>query len=101
MDRAAMSIGRGNWTSAVDMERLLSAVAAGACVSSDASRQIGHALEAQQIQDRLPRHLADGVRVANKTGNFKDVIHRHRHVAGRRTRDRSPDTGRMSGVAVD
>ena len=33
------------------------------------------ALEAQQIQDRLPRRLGDGVRVANKTGNFADVIH--------------------------
>jgi beta-lactamase class A len=33
------------------------------------------ALEAQQIQDRLPRRLADSVRVANKTGNFADLIH--------------------------
>ena len=28
-----------------------------------------------QKQDRLARRLADGVRVANKTGNFADVIH--------------------------
>lgn len=75
MDRAAMSGGRGNWTSAADMEMLLSAIAAGACVSSEASRQMRRALEAQQIQDRLPRRLADGVLVANKTGNFADVIH--------------------------
>ena len=33
------------------------------------------ALEAQQIQDRLPRRLSESVRVANKTGNFSDVIH--------------------------
>ena len=33
------------------------------------------ALEAQQIQDRLPRRVAEGVRVANKTGDFADVIH--------------------------
>jgi len=33
------------------------------------------ALGVQQIQDRLPRQLAEDVRVANKTGNFADVIH--------------------------
>jgi beta-lactamase class A len=75
MDRAAMSAGRGNWTSAADMETILSAVAAGTCASSEASRQMRSALEAQQIQDRLPRRLADGARVANKTGNFADLIH--------------------------
>ena len=75
MDRAAMNAGRGNWTSAADMETLLSAVAAGTCVSGEASSQIRRALEAQQIQDRLRRRLGDGVRVANKTGNFADMIH--------------------------
>jgi beta-lactamase class A len=75
MDRAAMSAGRGNWTSAADMETLLSAVAAGTCVSGEASHRMRRALEAQQIQDRLPRRLGDGVRVASKTGNFADVIH--------------------------
>ena len=75
MDRAAMSAGRGNWTSATDTETLLSAVAAGTCVSGEASRRMRRALEAQQIQDRLPRRVDDGVRVANKTGNFADVIH--------------------------
>jgi beta-lactamase class A len=75
MDRTAMSAGRGNWTSAADMESLLSAIASGACVSSEASRQMQRALEAQQIQDRLPRRLGDGVAVANKTGNFTDLIH--------------------------
>jgi beta-lactamase class A len=33
------------------------------------------ALEAQQIHDRLPRRVPAGVRMANKTGNFTDVIH--------------------------
>jgi beta-lactamase class A len=75
MDRAAMNAGRGNWTSAADIETLLSAMAAGTCVSGEASRAMRRALEAQQIQDRLPRRLGDGVRVANKTGNFTDVIH--------------------------
>src|SRR5262245_20526408 len=55
MDRAAMTAARGNWTSAVDMETLLSAIAAGTCVSGEASRQMRRAPEAQQIQDRLPR----------------------------------------------
>lgn len=75
MDRAAMSAGRSNWTSAADMEALLSAIAAGTCVSGEASRQMRRALEAQQIQDRLARRLPDGVRAVNKTGNFADVIH--------------------------
>jgi beta-lactamase class A len=75
MDRSAMDAGRGNWTSAADLETLLVAVATGRCVSSEASREMRRMLEAQQIQDRLPRRLAGGVRVANKTGNFADVIH--------------------------
>jgi beta-lactamase class A len=75
MDRSAMSAGRGNWTSAADMESLLLTVAAGTCVSDEASERMRRTLEAQQIQDRLPRRLGDGVRVANKTGNFADVIH--------------------------
>jgi len=75
MDRAAMSAGRQNWTSAGDMETLLSAIATGACVSREASALMMRALEAQQIQDRLPRRLPDGVRVANKTGNVTDVTH--------------------------
>ena len=75
MDRAAMSDGRGNWTSAGDMDTMLVAIAAGACVSSEASREMRRVLEAQQIQDRVPRRLGDSVRVANKTGNFADVIH--------------------------
>ena len=75
MDRSARSAGRGNWTSAADMETLLTAIAAGTCVSGTASREMRRVLEAQQIQDRLARRLGEGVRVANKTGNFADVIH--------------------------
>jgi len=75
MDRTAMSAGRGNWTSAANIETLLSAVAAGTCVSGEASGRMRLALEAQQIQDLLSRRLGDGVRVANKTGNFADVVH--------------------------
>ena len=75
MDRSAMAAGRGNWTSAADVETLLSGVGAGTCVSVEASRRMRQALEAQQIQDRLPRRLGDGARAANKTGNFAEVIH--------------------------
>ncbi len=75
MDRAPMSAGRKNWTSAADMDALLAAVAAGTCVSGSASREMTRALEAQQIQDRLPRRVDDEVRVANKTGNVAEVIH--------------------------
>jgi beta-lactamase class A len=75
LDRSAMSAGRGNWTSAADVEALLSAVAAGTCVSGEASRAMRRTLGAQQIEDRLPRRLGEGVGVASKTGNFADVIH--------------------------
>ena len=44
-------------------------------MSSEASREMRRVLAAQQIQDRVARRLGDGVRVANKTGNFADVIH--------------------------
>jgi beta-lactamase class A len=75
MDREAMSAGRGNWTSAADMETMLLAIAAGRCVSGEASREMRRVLEAQQIQDRLARRVGEGVRVGSKTGNFCDVIH--------------------------
>jgi beta-lactamase class A len=75
MDREAMAAGRGNWTSAADMEAMLIAIARGTCVSEGASREMRRALEAQQIQDRLGRRVGEGMRVANKTGNFADVIH--------------------------
>jgi len=75
MDRAAMSAGRGNWTSAADMETMLIAIARGTCVSEGASREMRRVLEAQQIQDRLGRRLDEGVRASNKTGNFGPVIH--------------------------
>jgi beta-lactamase class A len=55
------------------MEASLLAIAAGRCVSEGASREMRRVLEAQQIRDRLPRRLGEGVRVANKTGNFGDV----------------------------
>jgi beta-lactamase family protein len=57
------------------MGTMLVAIAAGTCVSGGASREMRRVLEAQQIQDRLARRLGDGVQVANKTGNFGDVIH--------------------------
>ena len=79
MDRAAMAAGRGNWTSAADMEAMLLAIAAGTCVSGAASREMRRVLEAQQIQDRLARRVGEGVRVANKTGNFADVTPRCRN----------------------
>lgn len=75
MDRAAMEAGRQNLTSAADMERLLLAVAAGTCVSADASSLMRRMLDFQQVQDRLPQCLDRDVRIGNKTGNFTDVVH--------------------------
>jgi beta-lactamase class A len=75
MDREAMHAGRANWTSAGDMEQILTAIAAGACVSRASADRMRRALDAQQIQDRVARRLPGDVRAANKTGNFEDVIH--------------------------
>lgn len=75
MDREAMAAGRQNWTSAADMEAMLLRIHAGTCVSARASREMLRVLQAQQIQDRLARRLSESLCVANKTGNFGDVIH--------------------------
>ena len=75
MNRAAMAAGRNNVTSAADIEALLFGVATDTCVSPSASHEMRHALEAQQIQDRLARRLPDGARAINKTGNFTNVMH--------------------------
>ena len=100
MDRSAMAAGRGNWTSAADMEAMLLAIAAGTCVSEGASREMRRVLEAQQIQDRLPRRLPEGVRIANKTGDFADVVHDAgiARKAGGDLCDRRIDTGRALAV---
>ena len=84
MDRPAMSAGRGNWTSAADMEALLTAIAAGTCVSDGASREMRRALEAQQIQDRLARRLGEGRARREQDGELRgcDPRRGHRDVAG-------------------
>ena len=84
MDRAAMAAGRGNWTSAADMEAILSAIAADTCVSGEASRQMRRALEAQQIQDRLPRRVSRGRARRQQDGKLcgRDPRRRDRDVGG-------------------
>ena len=104
MDRVAMSAGRGNWTSAADMETLLCAIAAGTCVSSEASGQMRRVLEAQQIQDRLLRRLADGVRACCQQDREFRRDHprcRHHGVGGRGAGDSGSDAGGAAAVAGD
>src|SRR5215207_2867067 len=61
-------------TSAVDMLRLLELVGRGDAVSASASSEMVHLLLRQRVNDRLPRLLPDGVRVAHKTGNLPGIV---------------------------
>ncbi len=68
-------INQGTRTSPLDMLRLLELIAAGRAVSPEASRAMLELLLAQQINDRLPRLLPEGVAVAHKTGNLPGLRH--------------------------
>jgi beta-lactamase class A len=50
-------------------------LAKGELVSKAASQRMIARLERQQIRDRLPAHLPEGTRVANKTGNLPGLVH--------------------------
>jgi N-acetylated-alpha-linked acidic dipeptidase len=49
--------------------RLFGSIAKGELVSKDASRLMVEILSRQQVDDRLPRYLGDGVEIAHKTGD--------------------------------
>jgi len=56
-------------STARDMGRLFSMMARGELVSKDASALMIDILKKQQVNDRLPRYLGDGVTIAHKTGD--------------------------------
>ena len=56
-------------SSARDIGRLFAMMARGELVSQDASALMIEILKKQQVNDRLPRYLGDGVAIAHKTGD--------------------------------
>lgn len=56
-------------STARDLGRLFAMMARGELVSKDASALMIDILKKQQVNDRLPRYLGDGVTIAHKTGD--------------------------------
>jgi beta-lactamase class A len=95
MDREAMAAGRGNWTSAADMETILSAIVADTCVSGEASGQMRRALEAADpgsAAAALPRKRSRCQQDGELCG--RDPRRRDRDVAGRCVGDHGAHAGR-------
>lgn len=61
-------------TSALDVLHFMDVVARGKAVSAGASADMLHLLLRQRVNDRLPRLLPEGVRVAHKTGNLPGTV---------------------------
>lgn len=62
-------------TTADDVALLLTRMARGLLVSPEASRAMVDLMLGQQIRDRLPVGIPEGVAVANKTGNLGSIAH--------------------------
>jgi beta-lactamase class A len=80
IDGAAREIGMihthwddGYWSTPDDMMRLFEALADRRLVSRDASNRMVELLLEQNINDRIPALLPQGVRVAHKTGELDNV----------------------------
>jgi hypothetical protein len=61
-------------TSALDMLHFLDLLAQGKAVSASASAEMVNLMLRQRVNDRLPRLLPGGVRVAHKTGNLPGTV---------------------------
>jgi beta-lactamase class A len=64
-----------NYTSAADMARLLKALYGRRILDEPSSVRLLEILKGQQVRDRLPRYLPQGVVIAHKTGLMKDACH--------------------------
>jgi beta-lactamase family protein len=56
-------------STAREMGRLFAKMAKGELISKEASETMIAILEKQQVNDRFPRYLGEGVRIAHKTGD--------------------------------
>jgi beta-lactamase class A len=72
-------------STAGEMARLVEAIGRGAAVSETASKEMAALMETEEIDDRIPRHLPDGTRVAHKTGNWENATHDAGIVYGKRS----------------
>jgi beta-lactamase class A len=64
-----------NYTSAIDMGRLLRSLYAQQILDPPTSAQLLEILKGQHVRDRLPRYLPPDVVIAHKTGLMKDACH--------------------------
>ncbi len=62
-------------TTAGDMARLVATIARADTLSRDASDRMIDLMTTEEINDRIPRHLPGGTRIAHKTGNWDDATH--------------------------
>jgi len=75
LDLAARERGAENVTSPADVAALLAALARGELLGEQATGFALDVLTRQQVNDRLPRHLPAGVRLAHKTGELAGIRH--------------------------
>lgn len=64
-----------NYTTPLDMLKLLELIAAGRAVDAQSSREMLDLLLADEINDRLPAGLPPNTPIAHKTGNLAGALH--------------------------
>lgn len=74
-DIKAFEKGLNNTTTARGLFQLLDAIARGAAVDQDSSRQMIEILERQKFNEGIPAGLPPGIRVAHKTGEITKIHH--------------------------
>jgi beta-lactamase class A len=74
-DLKAYEQGLSNTTNAVDMMRVMSAIAQDAVVSPEACDEMRKILLAQEFKNKIPALLPEDVKVAHKTGSITQINH--------------------------
>lgn len=74
-----------NYTSVEDCGKLLEKIYNGTCVSESASQEMLQLLLEQQVVNKIPSVLPEGVETANKTGETDEVQHDAAIVYGEQT----------------
>lgn len=74
-DLKAYELGMSNTTNAVDMMRVMSAIARDEAVSPQACEEMRKILLAQEFRNKIPAMLPEDVKVAHKTGSITRINH--------------------------
>jgi beta-lactamase class A len=74
-DNKAFEKGLNNTTTARGLQVLMTALADGKAIDTDASRQMVEILEHQRFNESIPAGLPAGTRVAHKTGEITKIHH--------------------------